>query len=77
MSNTFPGRIQYAYDSSMESTSESSSIVGLFEMKTPLFMVRHPDLVRQILISDFDHFVNHRKVFDLDHDALLGIPFSQ
>lgn len=41
-------------------------------MKTPLFMVRHPDLVRQILISDFDHFVNHRKVFDLDHDALLG-----
>jgi len=31
-------------------------------------MVRDPDLIKQITIKDFDHFINHRNEFDTSSD---------
>ncbi|XP_061390038.1 probable cytochrome P450 9f2 [Musca vetustissima] len=38
-------------------------IYGIFDQRQPMFLVRDPDLVKQIAIKDFDHFVNHRSIF--------------
>ncbi|KAL5273923.1 hypothetical protein ACFFRR_000597 [Megaselia abdita] len=44
----------------------------MFDMKTPIFMIRHPDLINRVLVKDFDHFLDHRAFFNEDHDALFG-----
>ncbi|KAL5285842.1 hypothetical protein ACFFRR_007495 [Megaselia abdita] len=49
-----------------------SSIVGFYELLSPIFMIRHPDLINQILISDFNHFMNHRDFFTGEHNGLLS-----
>lgn len=40
------------------------SIIGMFEATTPVFVIKSPELARQIFIKDFNHFVNHRRFFD-------------
>lgn len=35
-------------------------LVGIFEMNKPIYMVRDPELIKQILIKDFDSFINRR-----------------
>ncbi|XP_075148981.1 putative cytochrome P450 9f2 isoform X2 [Haematobia irritans] len=39
-------------------------VYGVFDQRQPLYMIRDPDLVKQIAIKDFEHFVNHRSMFD-------------
>lgn len=41
-------------------------------MQTPIFVIRHPDLINRILVKDFDHFANHRFSFNDEHDLLFG-----
>ncbi|XP_052862554.1 probable cytochrome P450 9f2 isoform X2 [Anopheles cruzii] len=41
-------------------------VFGMFEMLTPLFVVRDPELIKRITVKDFDHFVNHRPMFHTD-----------
>ncbi|KAL5280672.1 hypothetical protein ACFFRR_004594 [Megaselia abdita] len=48
--------------------SGKSSIVGMFESTSPIFLMKTPELARQIFIKDFNHFVDHRKFF---HDGGL------
>uniref|UniRef100_A0A182S9K1 Cytochrome P450 n=1 Tax=Anopheles maculatus TaxID=74869 RepID=A0A182S9K1_9DIPT len=38
----------------------------------PVFVVRDPELIKQITVKDFDHFVNHRPIFgsNLDRDSI-------
>lgn len=36
----------------------------MFEATTPIFVIKSPELARQIFIKDFNHFVNHRRFFD-------------
>ncbi|XP_058056469.1 probable cytochrome P450 9f2 [Anopheles bellator] len=43
-------------------------VFGMFEMLTPLFVIRDPELVKRITVKDFDHFVNHRPIFHTDND---------
>ncbi|XP_061397874.1 probable cytochrome P450 9f2, partial [Musca vetustissima] len=35
-------------------------VYGAFDMRQPVLMIRDPELVKQILIKDFDHFVNRQ-----------------
>ncbi|KAL5273919.1 hypothetical protein ACFFRR_000593 [Megaselia abdita] len=48
------------------------SIVGIFELWTPVFLVRSPDLINQIMVSDFNHFMNHRDYFTDEHNGILS-----
>uniref|UniRef100_T1GYJ8 Cytochrome P450 n=1 Tax=Megaselia scalaris TaxID=36166 RepID=T1GYJ8_MEGSC len=50
----------------------NSGIVGIFDMKEPAYMIRSPEVVRQIAIKDFDHFVNRRKFFVNSESSLFG-----
>ncbi|KAL5280671.1 hypothetical protein ACFFRR_004593 [Megaselia abdita] len=43
-----------------------SNVVGMFEATSPLYMIKSPELARQIFIKDFNHFTNHRRFF---HDG--------
>lgn len=46
-------------------------LVGMYEFFTPVFMIRDPELIKQITVKDFDHFVDHRSVFD-DPDEVFS-----
>ncbi|XP_001358028.1 probable cytochrome P450 9f2 [Drosophila pseudoobscura] len=46
----------------------SNKVYGIFEQRQPLMMIRDPDLLRQITIKDFDHFINHRNLFGTGTD---------
>ncbi|XP_055852653.1 probable cytochrome P450 9f2 [Episyrphus balteatus] len=37
-----------------------TSIFGLFDLRSPAYGIRDPELLKQITIKEFDHFVNHR-----------------
>lgn len=43
-------------------------VYGIFEQRTPLLMIRDPELIKQITIKDFDHFINHRNIFGVDEE---------
>ncbi|XP_050068638.1 probable cytochrome P450 9f2 [Anopheles maculipalpis] len=45
---------------------------GYFDFLSPIFVVRDMELVKQICIKDFDHFINHRIDLDENHDPLFG-----
>ncbi|KAL5284528.1 hypothetical protein ACFFRR_006673 [Megaselia abdita] len=51
-----------------------SSIIGIFEGTAPIYMVKSPEVARQIFIKNFNHFVNHRRFFDdgglFDHSLI-------
>ncbi|XP_013101421.1 probable cytochrome P450 9f2 [Stomoxys calcitrans] len=50
-----------------------SKVYGVFDQRQPLLLIRDPELVKQIAIKDFDHFVNHRSLFDeTDTKDLFG-----
>lgn len=46
---------------------------GIYEITHPIYIVRDPDLVKQITVQNFDHFLNHQGNFEeCDKDSLLG-----
>lgn len=38
-------------------------IFGMFEMTTPVFVIRNPSIVEQVFKKDFSHFTNRRAIF--------------
>lgn len=57
----------------MELNKFITRIFGIYENGKPSFYVNDPELIRQITVKDFDHFVNHRNFFnDADEGALFG-----
>uniref|UniRef100_A0A1A9W7C2 Cytochrome P450 n=1 Tax=Glossina brevipalpis TaxID=37001 RepID=A0A1A9W7C2_9MUSC len=51
---------------------QNGPVYGIFDQRQPVFLVRDPELLKQITVKDFDHFVNHRTVFGDDKDNLFG-----
>lgn len=46
--------------------------IGIYEMPgKPAYLIRDPDLVKKVTISDFDHFVNHQFKLEQDIDPLI------
>ncbi|XP_058064803.1 probable cytochrome P450 9f2 [Anopheles bellator] len=45
---------------------------GYYDFLSPIYVIRDLELVKQICIKDFDHFLNHRMELDENHDPLFG-----
>uniref|UniRef100_A0A182S6B6 Cytochrome P450 n=1 Tax=Anopheles maculatus TaxID=74869 RepID=A0A182S6B6_9DIPT len=39
---------------------------GMFEILTPMFVIRDPELIKHITVKDFDRFINHRSLISAD-----------
>jgi cytochrome P450 family 6 len=39
--------------------NEGESYVGYFQCRTPVLLVRDPELVKHVLVKDFSHFTDH------------------
>uniref|UniRef100_A0A1S4JSZ5 Uncharacterized protein n=2 Tax=Culex quinquefasciatus TaxID=7176 RepID=A0A1S4JSZ5_CULQU len=44
----------------------SVKVFGLFDTTMPFFVIRDPELIKQIAVKDFDHFVDHRTIMGND-----------
>lgn len=48
-------------------------IIGIYELiGGPVYIIRDPELIKQITIKDFEHFVNHRTSVGETSDSLLS-----
>jgi cytochrome P450 family 9 len=45
---------------------------GIYQFLLPTLLIRDPDLIKQITVKDFDHFVDHRGFVPTESDPLLG-----
>lgn len=46
---------------------------GVYEITHPVYIIRDPELVKQINVQSFDHFLNHQGNFEeCDKESLLG-----
>ncbi|KRT85987.1 cytochrome P450, partial [Oryctes borbonicus] len=59
--NIFFGK-ESIYDAfvNMYNAFPNERYMGLYHMLVPTLLVRDPDLIKQLTVKDFDHFLNHR-----------------
>ncbi|GAB0096689.1 Cytochrome P450 [Sergentomyia squamirostris] len=50
----------------------NEKLYGVYEMRKPLFMIRDPELIKQMCVKDFDHFLDHRVNLDENQEPLFG-----
>ncbi|XP_035788120.1 probable cytochrome P450 9f2 [Anopheles albimanus] len=52
----------------------TAKIYGMFNVRQPVYVVRDPELIKQITVKDFDHFADHMVtgLEDSDSDMLLA-----
>ncbi|XP_014488276.1 PREDICTED: cytochrome P450 9e2-like [Dinoponera quadriceps] len=46
--------------------------IGLMDMATPLILLRDPELIRDIMVKDFENFPDHRTFVSEELDPLFG-----
>ncbi|KYM94811.1 PREDICTED: cytochrome P450 9e2-like [Cyphomyrmex costatus] len=46
--------------------------VGMFDMTTPIVVIRDPELIKSIALKHFDMFMDHRSFINEDQDPLFG-----
>ncbi|CRL05076.1 CLUMA_CG018180, isoform A [Clunio marinus] len=50
----------------------NEKLIGLFDFRTPFFLIRDPELAKLICIKEFDSFTDHLYTMSEDVDPLLG-----
>ncbi|KAF7991637.1 hypothetical protein HCN44_010438 [Aphidius gifuensis] len=51
---------------------DGSPFVGIYEMRSPVLLLRDPDLIKQVLIKDFSHFQGRGIVMNESNDPLCA-----
>jgi len=46
--------------------------IGVFEFRQPVYLIRDPEIIKQITVKDFDHFINHKTKIDENVEPMLG-----
>lgn len=49
-----------------------SRVFGMFSFMRPVFMVKDAEVLKQMMIKDFDHFVNHDSEFSAHGDRYFA-----
>lgn len=47
-------------------------VVGLFALRKPTLLIRDPDLIKQLVVKEFDNLMGHGAVIDEEMDDLMG-----
>lgn len=47
-------------------------VYGMFEMRRPVWVIRDPEVIKQMTVKDFEHFLNHRSFVDESGDAIFA-----
>ncbi|KAJ8953897.1 hypothetical protein NQ318_019137 [Aromia moschata] len=63
----FSEMIQYVY-----SQCPGTRYSGIYQFLIPTLVIKDPDLIKQVTVKDFDHFVDHRTFISEDTDPLGG-----
>lgn len=51
--------------------------IGIYDLGgRPSYLIRDPNLIKQIMITDFDHFVNHKFTFENENDLFSHTLFG-
>lgn len=54
------------------SSYPNEKVVGWFNFRTPALLIRDPDIIHKILVTDFNAFRNNDLDMDEDADPILG-----
>ncbi|XP_036143624.1 cytochrome P450 9e2-like isoform X2 [Monomorium pharaonis] len=68
---TFSDYCQYMY-----SYFPNAKYIGIVDFVTPGVLLRDPKLIKEIMVRDFEHFPDHRPVFDESVDPLFSKSLS-
>ena len=55
---------------------EGHTVGGLYSFGTPSLLLRHPDVIKDILVKDFDHFYSRGRKFNEEAEPLDAHLFS-
>ncbi|XP_065080392.1 uncharacterized protein LOC135703195 [Ochlerotatus camptorhynchus] len=58
---SFPEYVQMTYNKFPD-----AKVFGMFDMFTPLFTIRDPELIKKVLVKDFEYFIDRRSLFGDD-----------
>lgn len=47
-------------------------VVGVFALRKPTLLIRDPELIKQLVVKEFDNFMGHGAVVDQEMDNLMG-----
>uniref|UniRef100_A0A1L8E408 Putative cytochrome n=1 Tax=Nyssomyia neivai TaxID=330878 RepID=A0A1L8E408_9DIPT len=50
----------------------NEKLMGMFEFRTPAYIIRDPELVKQLAVKEFDSFTDHRSVISSEADPIFG-----
>ncbi|XP_063916959.1 cytochrome P450 9e2-like isoform X2 [Zophobas morio] len=56
----------------MYNYNKDSRYVGVYQFTIPSLIIRDPELIKQVAVKDFDHFVDHRGFISAEADPLFG-----
>ncbi|XP_051157193.1 cytochrome P450 9e2-like [Leptopilina boulardi] len=59
--------VKYLY-----SCHQDAKYFGMFDFNTPLLVVRDPDLIKEIGVKSFEHFLDHKSFLDETMDPIFG-----
>lgn len=46
--------------------------MGVFDLGTPVLLIRDPELIKRVMVTDFEHFQNHNFIVNESMDVLFG-----
>ncbi|XP_011172814.2 cytochrome P450 9e2-like [Solenopsis invicta] len=64
---SFVNYCQYIYD-----YFPNAKYIGIMDATTPAVLLRDPELIKDIMVKDFEHFLDHRTFVDEDMEPLFG-----
>ncbi|XP_011172813.1 cytochrome P450 9e2-like [Solenopsis invicta] len=64
---TFVDYFQYMYD-----YFPNAKYIGILDFGTPAVLLRDPELIKDVMVKDFEHFLDRRTFVDEDMEPLFG-----
>lgn len=47
-------------------------VSGIFDFSSPVYIIRDPQMIKQLTVKEFDHFLDHKFMLDGDPDSMFS-----